>query len=67
MSPAEIQVKISIAQKEADFWREILAKKSCEDCRQWQHRGCSLAEGAEPPPEVVSVGCDAWNWDSIPF
>lgn len=67
MTPAEIQVKINIAQKEADFWRDILANKSCGDCTQWQHPGCGLANGAEPPPEVVKTGCDAWSWDDIPF
>lgn len=67
MSPAEIQVKISVAQREADFWKDILQKKSCGFCKHWQHPGCELADGAEPPAEVVKVGCDAWSWDEIPF
>lgn len=67
MTPAEITVKINIAQKEADYWREILSGKGCKDCKQWMHPGCGLADGSEPPPEVVKVGCDAWCWDGIPF
>lgn len=67
MTPAEIQVKINIAQREADYWRDKLAGKGCENCLHWQHRGCGLADGAEPPAEVVQVGCDNWNWDEIPF
>lgn len=67
MTPSEIQVKINIAQKEADFWRSKLANKACETCLHWMHRGCGQAEGAEPPPEVVRAGCDDWSWDQIPF
>jgi hypothetical protein len=67
MSPAEIQVKINLAQREADYWREIIARKSCEDCKQWQHSACSLAGGVVPPDDVVRVGCDNWSWDEIPF
>lgn len=67
MTPAEIQVKINIARREMEYWQNVLRDKSCEDCRQWQHRGCGMAGGAEPPPEIVKVGCDAWSWDEIPF
>lgn len=67
MTPAEIQVKIKILRRELQWWEETLAKKSCTDCKHWQHRGCGLAEGAEPPAEVVKVGCPEWNWDQIPL
>lgn len=67
MSPAEIQLKINIAQREADFWRGILKRKGCRDCAQWMYPGCGLAEGNEPPAEVIKVGCDAWKWDGITF
>ena len=67
MTEAEIQVKINIAQREANYWREVLASRSCKNCSQCTHPGCGLADGAEPPPEVVQFGCDAWSWDGIPF
>ncbi len=67
MTPAEIQVRINIARREMNMWQEILQKKSCNDCRQWQHRGCGLAAGMEPPAEVVKTGCPEWTWDEIPF
>ncbi len=67
MSPAEIQVRINIARREMNMWQEILQKKSCIDCIHWQHRGCGLAGGVEPPAEVVKAACPEWSWDEIPF
>ncbi len=67
MKPVEIQVKIRIAQAEADWWRNILAKKSCNDCMEWDDNACKLAGGVRPPPEVIKVGCDFWSYDEIPF
>lgn len=67
MSPADIQVKINIAQKEADFWRGILARKACKNCSNWQSPGCELAGGEVPPEDIVKAGCDAWLHDGIPF
>jgi len=67
MIPAEIQVKINVLRRELQWWENVLAKKSCMDCKQWQHRGCGLAGGVEPPPEVVKTACPQWDWDEIPF
>lgn len=68
MKKAEIEVKINIARREMQFWQGILdERKGCADCKQWQHRGCGLADGAEPPAEVVKSGCPEWEWDEIPF
>ena len=67
MTPAEIQVKINIAQREADYWRNLLRDKSCKDCKHFPSGGCELAGGIKPPAEVQKVGCDSWKWDSIPF
>lgn len=67
MTPVEIQVKINIAQREADLWRDILKRKSCKDCANFDQGGCKLADGITPPPEVQAVGCDSWKWDEIPF
>jgi hypothetical protein len=66
MKPAEIEVKISIAQKEADYWRGILADKRCGNCTEWHQEMCRKYQAA-PPPEVQSAGCDEWTWDGIPF
>lgn len=67
MKIAEFEVKIRLAEKEAKYWRDILAKKSCDDCAHWQYQGCQLASGQTPPPEVQKAGCPAWEWDEIPF
>lgn len=67
MKPSEIKVKISIAQREVNFWQEILDKKSCKDCEQFSTGACKLAGGVVPPAEIQQVGCPEWSWDSIPF
>lgn len=66
MKAVELEVKVRMAEREAEFWRTILTRKSCIDCLHYEH-GCNLADGAEPPPEVKRTGCDSWEWDEIPF
>jgi len=66
MTPAEIQVKINVAQREADFWRGILADKRCGNCEQWAGNQC-LRYQATPPAGEKEPGCDNWGWDDIPF
>lgn len=67
MSRAVIEVRINIARREMEYWQNILRDKSCEDCTNFQEGGCKLANGIKPPPEVVKVGCDSWEWDEIPL
>lgn len=66
MSPAEIQVKINIAQREADYWRGILADKRCGNCTEYHQDVCRKYQ-AKPPKGAQEPGCDDWAWDSIPF
>lgn len=66
MTPAEIQVKISLAQREVDFWRGILADRRCGNCEQFDAGMCKRY-GAAPPEADKQPGCEMWNWDSIPF
>lgn len=66
MKPVEIQVKISIARREMEYWQDVLKTKSCKDCLSFQQGQCTQYNAA-PPPEVQQVGCDSWNWDEIPF
>ena len=66
MRPAEIQVKINIAQREADFWRGILADKRCGNCTEWDGHQCDKYKAA-PPAGDKEPACEEWNWDSIPF
>jgi hypothetical protein len=67
MKPIEIQVKIKCAEREANYWRDILRDKACRNCLHWQHDGCRLADGEVPPPSVQKSGCPAWEYDEIPF
>jgi hypothetical protein len=67
MSRAAIEVRINVARREMEYWQNLLAKRSCKDCEHFQQGGCKLANGVQPPAEVQKVGCDSWEWDSIPF
>jgi hypothetical protein len=66
MRPVEIQVKINVARREMEFWQNLLQRKSCNDCENFQQGQCTQFN-ATPPPEVQQVGCDEWSWDNIPF
>ena len=66
MRAGEIRIKIKALMGEAQMWSDILEKKSCNDCTQYQQGVCHHWN-AEPPKEVVKVGCEEWNWDEIPF
>lgn len=66
MTPAEIQVKINIAQREADYWRGILADKRCGNCLNMEGGMCKKYN-ATPPEGMKQPGCEVWCWDSIPF
>lgn len=66
MKAGEIRVKIKAVMAEAQIWSDILEKKSCMDCTNYQQNVCEKFNAA-PPPDVVKVGCDEWNWDEIPF
>lgn len=67
MKVSEIEFKIQLAEKEAKYWRDILADKACVNCLHFATGGCDLAGGQVPPPEVQKAGCPAWEWDQIPF
>ncbi len=67
MTRTEIEVKLSVARREVQFWQEILARKGCKDCTHWQQPGCALAGGAVPPLDVIEEGCPSWVWDGVPF
>lgn len=66
MTTAEIQVKINIARREMEFWQGILKDKSCKTCEHYAVSQCDKFN-AQPPADVVKVGCDEWSWDTIPF
>jgi hypothetical protein len=41
-------------------------KMNCRDCQMFSSAGCSKHE-AMPPDDFIEVGCDAWQWDEVPF
>lgn len=48
---------------------EVIEKKqSCEGCENFLHMTKTCEKwGVVPPPEVQAIGCDDWEYDSIPF
>lgn len=68
MTPGEIEVKINFLSREIQYWRGILANKSCRSCEHFDNGySCGLTNGVAPPPEVQKTGCPQWAWDQIPF
>ena len=41
-------------------------QKSCLTCDHWQAGRCRMAD-AVPPDEVRRDGCEAWEYQEIPF
>lgn len=66
MKPFEIEIKITLARREMQYWQDILAKKSCKDCENFPTGVCKIAM-CTPPVDVQKVGCPQWAWDTIPF
>lgn len=46
-------------------WLESIAV-NCDSC-SWYGKDLCIKFKANPPPEVKAVGCDCWEYDSIPF
>ena len=61
-------------EKNSALWVEFntnrlneLPRPMCANCVHLQTgMRCRLA-GAVPPPEVIESGCEAWEFDDIPF
>lgn len=66
MTPVEIEVKIALAQKEANYWRGILADKRCGNCVEY-HQNICRKYNAAPPGGDKEPGCAEWRWDGVPF
>lgn len=59
--------KIQIEMKKAMLERELnqLPVVKCGTCEHWKDSCGKFGEA--PPVEVQAVGCDAWEWDGVPF
>jgi len=67
MRPVEIQVKISIARREMEYWQGVLSDRSCKECEHGLSSNWCSKHEASPPKEVQASGCDDWAWNCIPF
>lgn len=38
----------------------------CASCKHYEGVHC-MEFNAVPPPDVQAIGCEAWQWDSVPF
>lgn len=66
MRAVEIEVKISLARREMQFWQGVLADKRCGNCTEYHQNFCHKFQAA-PPEGDRQPGCDEWSWDQIPF
>jgi hypothetical protein len=68
MKKIELQAKIELWEREVKALRSI--KVSCQTCEYYHLSGSRPHCGkfdAQPPAEVLPVGCEEWSYDDIPF
>lgn len=60
--------KSQILLKREMLERELAALPvvKCANCTSWASGWCQYFD-SNPPPEVVEVGCDEFDWDGVPF
>jgi len=75
-SQALIESNAKLRELAVSLGRVFNLHKRCTNCRAWgpnvphnpQKEGCTLAQGAMPPPMVIANGCNAWVEDTnLPF
>ena len=69
MNKIELTTMASLHEREARRLRSIeLSCVNCNNCEHFKNRGglCGMYDAA-PPPEVLSVGCDQWLYNEVPF
>lgn len=64
MKKFEIEAKLELFRREVRFLEAI--KTNCQECQFYQQSTCNKFN-AQPPTEVLAVGCDEFEWDEIPF
>ena len=62
---AEIAARIEHLKAEIRFLETM--DTGCRTCVHFHSGGCILANGQEPPVEVIKTGCDSYEHDDIPF
>lgn len=62
---ADIDKRIARLKSEINDLETIGA--GCRTCVHFHSGGCVLANGEEPPVEVIKSGCSSWEYDEIPF
>ena len=64
MTRNELSDRIDYAKRDLKWLQEI--KTNCTTCDDYQ-QGVCMRYQASPPPEFVEQGCNAWNYDDVPF
>jgi hypothetical protein len=62
---AEIDRRITHLKAEIQYLETM--DTGCRTCVHFHSGGCVLANGEEPPVEVIKSGCSSWEYDEIPF
>lgn len=64
MNRNDLTDRIAFAERDLAFLRNLTT--NCTSCDDYQVGYCKRHQG-NPPPEFVSVGCEQWNYNDVPF
>lgn len=54
---------MALLEQAANIVRNMPVKKSCGQCKHYDHLGSCNLVGKYVPKEVVEVGCEAYEYD----
>ena len=67
MNKKDVQMLIAEYRKHIKELEEI--KTGCKTCQKFNHDTTSICKLYDEvvPPEIITVGCEEWIFDEIPF
>ena len=67
MNRHDMQILIAEYRKHIKELEEI--KTGCKTCQEFDHNTASICKLCDEivPAEVITVGCEAWIFDEVPF
>lgn len=66
MTTVEKQALLHAIKMMEKFVEKYPTSKSCTSCTYYKDKECRFYDSV-PPEHVVKVGCDAWEFDGVPF
>lgn len=64
MNRNELIDRIGFVERELSVLKNL--KTNCTSCDNFRHSVCHKYRAA-PPDDFIIQGCDAWEWDDVPF